>query len=163
MRHISGRTCIKFVPRTTQSDYVNIVEGNGCTSYVGRIRGRQELSLGANCQYFGIVVHELIHAIGFHHMHNKYDRENYVKVLMENVTPGLEHAFHKLSRGDPRQFKIFDFNSIMIYDEKAFARRPGLKTILPRKSDIRLVPAYAKSSMTSLDARGINQLYNCPL
>lgn len=37
-----SKTCIRFVPRTNQQDYVSIVNGNtGCWSSVGRVGGRQ--------------------------------------------------------------------------------------------------------------------------
>ena len=37
-----SRTCIRFVPRTNQQDYISIVNGRtGCWSSVGRIGGRQ--------------------------------------------------------------------------------------------------------------------------
>lgn len=36
------RTCIRFKPRTTEADYISIVNGNsGCWSSVGRIGGKQ--------------------------------------------------------------------------------------------------------------------------
>lgn len=39
------KTCIKFVPRTQQTDYVNIFPDQGCYALVGRQGGRQPLSL----------------------------------------------------------------------------------------------------------------------
>lgn len=37
-----AKTCIKFVPRTTETDYISIVNGRtGCWSSVGRIGGAQ--------------------------------------------------------------------------------------------------------------------------
>ena len=64
IQEYSKRTCIKFVPRKKQRDYVYIMKGQGCHSKVGRQKGRQILSLGRGCVYKGIVEHELMHAIG---------------------------------------------------------------------------------------------------
>ncbi|KAF4528650.1 hypothetical protein B566_EDAN017227 [Ephemera danica] len=46
---IQAQTCVKFVPRTTQTDYVKVQNQNsGCWSYVGRKGGMQELNLQTN-------------------------------------------------------------------------------------------------------------------
>ena len=54
----------RFVPRTSQRDYIHIVKGSGCSSSVGRVGGGQQVSLGRGCVYKGIVQHELMHALG---------------------------------------------------------------------------------------------------
>ena len=74
------QTCIRFRPRTTQSAYIHIIKGNGCSSSVGRTGSKQTVrwvadrnigiysytlfSLGNGCVYTGIVMHELMHASG---------------------------------------------------------------------------------------------------
>lgn len=37
MSEIELHTCIRFVERTNQADFVEIFAGNGCWSHVGRI------------------------------------------------------------------------------------------------------------------------------
>lgn len=72
-----------MVPRTTQSDYIEIVNNRGCASHVGRSGGRQIVSLGitrrGSCLNRGTIVHEILHALGFWHVssdescqHNSY-------------------------------------------------------------------------------------------
>ncbi len=59
------QTCVRFVPRTNgQRNYVHLVKGSGCSSAVGMVGGRQEVSLGEGCVYTGIILHELMHALG---------------------------------------------------------------------------------------------------
>ncbi|XP_034744056.1 high choriolytic enzyme 1-like [Etheostoma cragini] len=41
-------TCIRFIWRTTQKDYLNFFSGTGCWSYVGRQGGVQPVSLLRN-------------------------------------------------------------------------------------------------------------------
>ncbi len=62
-----AETCIRFVPNTGANnypDYVHLVKGYGCSSSIGRVGGRQEVSLGQGCIYTGIILHELMHALG---------------------------------------------------------------------------------------------------
>lgn len=52
------RTCIRFKPRTTETDYISLTNGNtGCWSSVGRIGGRQVSISRIHCfaQFFVLV------------------------------------------------------------------------------------------------------------
>jgi len=91
MAEIKGRTCIDFKQRESESDYVKILAGDGCSSYVGRLGGSQELSLANACEPVGVIIHELIHAIGFHHEHTREDRDSYIQIKWENVLPGMNN------------------------------------------------------------------------
>lgn len=63
-----------------------------CCSYVGRRGGGpQAISIGKNCDKFGIVVHELGHVIGFWHEHTRPDRDEHVSIIRENIQPGKHH------------------------------------------------------------------------
>lgn len=72
MNYISNRSCIRFVKRTQLSpNYIYITKGNGCSSEVGMRRtGRQNMNLNeiGLCPK-GKIIHELLHALGFLHMH----------------------------------------------------------------------------------------------
>ncbi|RXG69866.1 Zinc metalloproteinase nas-15 [Armadillidium vulgare] len=57
-----------------------------CCSFVGkRGNGPQALSIGKNCDKFGIVVHELGHVVGFWHEHTRTDRDNHVVIIRDNI------------------------------------------------------------------------------
>lgn len=97
---IQRNSCIRFTTRTNENDYIEIVSKSGCSSSVGKIGGRQEVSLASSsgathCMIKGIIIHELLHALGFYHAHSSMDRDNYVKVNYENVIWGLSYAFSK--------------------------------------------------------------------
>lgn len=94
-------TCVRLIPKTTQADYVEYFSGDGCWSYMGKIGGRQELSLAINgCNGKGTVLHETLHAIGFMHTQNAFDRDNYIRVAWENMDAQYYSAFDKVSAND---------------------------------------------------------------
>jgi len=67
----------------------SVTYGHRCCSFVGkRGSGPQAISIGKNCDKFGIVVHELGHVIGFWHEHTRPDRGDYVHILYEHIMPG---------------------------------------------------------------------------
>ena len=53
--------------------------------------GSQDLSLGSQCNFMGIIIHELMHALGFLHEQSRQDRDRYVKVNTANIKPGNLH------------------------------------------------------------------------
>lgn len=62
-----------------------------CCSFVGkRGNGGQAISIGKNCDKFGIIVHELGHVVGFWHEHTRPDRDKHVNIIRENIMSGKE-------------------------------------------------------------------------
>ena len=65
-----------------------------CYSYVGEIGGRsQDVSIGQGCEYKGIVIHELMHALGFYHEQSRFDRDQYVRIDFSNIQAGMYVCF----------------------------------------------------------------------
>ena len=46
------------------------------------------MNLAHDCNGFDVVVHELMHALGFFHEHNRPDRDEHVYVNYTNIMPG---------------------------------------------------------------------------
>ena len=63
-----------------------------CSSYIGRLGGRQPVYIGA-CGLVGPIIHEIGHALGFWHEQSRPDRNIYINVLWENILPGKEYNF----------------------------------------------------------------------
>lgn len=70
MAYISKVSCVTFEEANDKDkNYVLITKGAGCSSAVGNLRlGRQKLKLSDLCER-GNVIHELLHTLGFLHMH----------------------------------------------------------------------------------------------
>ncbi|XP_053345018.1 hatching enzyme 1.2-like [Clarias gariepinus] len=122
-------TCVRFIPREDEKDYIHIKSDEGCYSYVGRIGGEQVLSLDRNgCVFFKVIQHELLHALGFHHEQSRSDRDKHVKILYENIEPGMENNFKKRKTNNLKT--PYDYNSVMHYTRNAFSKN-GKPTIKP--------------------------------
>ncbi|XP_068168358.1 low choriolytic enzyme-like [Antennarius striatus] len=149
-------TCIHFQPQTTELSYLYFFSGSGCWSYLGNINQPQPISLNkGGCVTVGIVQHEILHALGFHHEQNRLDRDTYVHILTNNTLPENERLFKKVATnnlGTP-----YDYNSIMHYSKYKFSknRRP---TILAKREPF--VFGKAKT-MSVTDIIRVNRLYKC--
>lgn len=62
---------------------------------MGRSGAGQQVSLGPGCIFKGVIIHELMHALGFWHEQSRPDRDSYVTVLWENIIRGMEYNFNK--------------------------------------------------------------------
>jgi hypothetical protein len=116
--HWNTNTGIKFTLRTTQTNYVRVIEGGGCYSNIGRTGGAQDLSIGSGCTT-GNTIHEIGHAVGLYHEHTRSDRDTYVNVFTQNVIAGRGNNFVKCSNCTANG--TLDFGSIMMYSSFAFS------------------------------------------
>ena len=52
------------------------------------VGGKQDISIGRGCESKGIVQHEIFHALGRIHEQSRTDRDNYVRIITENIQSG---------------------------------------------------------------------------
>ncbi|XP_070389773.1 astacin-like metalloprotease toxin 1 isoform X2 [Dermacentor albipictus] len=161
MDSIENVTCVRFVERTNEKDYIRIFSGRGCYAAVGHLRGVQLVSLGQGCLYLSIVEHELLHAVGFFHEQMRPDRDEYITIITKNIDPEYISQFQKLHPGPNDNFVPFDTDSVMLYGGDAFARERGLTTMTAKDGTV-LIPVYNKTGLSDTDILSVNILYNCP-
>ncbi|XP_060695148.1 hatching enzyme 1.2-like [Hemiscyllium ocellatum] len=152
-------TCIRFLHRTNQNEYLEFSNGDGCWSYIGPMnRKSQEISLSTSgCIQAGIIQHEVMHALGFQHEHTRTDRDKYIDIIISNIEPGSYGNF-KTKQSNNMGFP-YDYGSIMHYGKYVFSKGYGLPTILPKPNRTVLIGQIR--GLSELDVIKINRLYNC--
>ncbi|KAH8414068.1 hypothetical protein KR222_004190 [Zaprionus bogoriensis] len=159
-----SKTCIRFKPRTTETDYISIVNGkSGCWSSIGRIGGRQEVNLQSpNClRTYGTPIHELMHAVGFLHEQNRHERDGYVQVLSENIKPNMMANFNKGSARTHSGYGVdYDYASVMHYSPTSFTRN-GQPTLKALRSSSDASQMGQRRGFSDGDVRKINAMYRC--
>ncbi|CAL1265948.1 unnamed protein product [Larinioides sclopetarius] len=123
MDEIEAYSRIRFEPRRREQCYLTITKRDGCWTNGTFDDCRPRISLGMGCTDFGTILHELLHAIGFEHEHNRPDRNHYIIINWRNIENGQKDQFHKLRR-DEYEWMDFDidYESIMIYDSYGFSK-----------------------------------------
>ncbi|XP_062433243.1 embryonic protein UVS.2-like [Rhea pennata] len=158
LQEVSTLTCVQFVNRTTEADYVHIERGQSCWSYFGKIGGRQALGLMKNgCMDKGAIQHEMNHALGLIHEQARSDRDSFVKIMWEHILSGEQGNFGKVNSknlGLP-----YDYSSVMHYGAFDFSSTPGEPTIVPIPDPS--VPIGQREGLSNLDVAKINKLYKC--
>jgi hypothetical protein len=77
----------------------------------------------------GATIHEIGHAMGLFHEQTRHDRDQFVKINWENVTPETRFNFEKHSKTVGTDTGPYDFDSIMHYGPTAFSIDNEKKTI----------------------------------
>ena len=149
-------TPLKLRPRTSADrDYVVFVDsgdGSGCSSYIGRIGGPQQIEL-ADCGR-GSVVHEILHAAGFWHEQSRNDRDNFINIIWDEIDSDARDNFEKAGTSGV-DVGAYDFESMMHYSQYAFSRR-GRPTIVPKVSGTKF---GQREGLSAGDRRALNMLY----
>jgi hypothetical protein len=154
---VQSGTQVRLIPRNGHADYVRFVRiasGPACYSWLGRQGGMQEIQLTDNCNA-GSVAHEIGHAVGLIHEHQRSDRDSHIRIFLDRVDPEFHYAFD--IRGAATPLTAYDTTSIMHYPSHAFATGT-LPTIT--RLDGTLIPGAEVLSAT--DRAGLNAMYANP-
>lgn len=171
---LSADLCVDFIHVETPSEedfqfgVVKFIDSTGCWSNIGRSwsahQTGQSISLkrSVGCVDQGVIIHEMIHALGFHHEQTRPDRDPYVIIHEENVIrepTDYLHNFQKISESQHNQMteSPFDFWSIMQYNSYSFTSN-GEPTITDVDGNVMATQQYRPSSM---DIYQLCKMYTC--
>ncbi|VDO95385.1 unnamed protein product [Heligmosomoides polygyrus] len=139
-------TCIEIFEETSGIEWLCLQGSSiGCWSFVGRIGGVQNLSLGNGCESVSIAAHELGDALGFFHTHSRYDREQFITVNVQNI---------KFSHGTT----ITDYNYEATYDPGSVIQWYG-PTMVPQ--DVTYTETLGSPFISFYDFIMLNRHYGC--
>ncbi|XP_067014870.2 zinc metalloproteinase nas-7 [Anabrus simplex] len=161
-KHYHEYTCIKFLPYTgKEQDYIYVTKENtGCWSSVGRTGGPQQLNLQSpGCtSTVGTPIHEFMHALGFLHEQNRWERDQYVSILWQNIQSGRDDNFKAADKSTTEDFGVpYDYYSVMHYSSHAFSIN-GRPTILAKDANAEL---GQRKGLSKGDIKKINSMYKC--
>ncbi|XP_073414798.1 astacin-like metalloendopeptidase [Dendrobates tinctorius] len=142
---IEGVTCIRFKPKTSETDYITFVASTGCWSSVGHIGGVQYISLEKpGCVWSGIITHEVLHTLGLNHEHVRRDRDKHVEVQWNNIQSDAKSNFEMVDTYN-KDLTAYDYDSILHYPN-GHIRLNRLIISCMRCPDSSLVTKVGKSS-----------------
>ncbi|XP_046646395.1 zinc metalloproteinase nas-4-like [Daphnia pulicaria] len=150
-------TCIRFVPRTNEVDYVQIrrldITGWSCNSMgLGYYQnyGAHQVNLAPACyaSQTGTTMHELMHRVGFHHEHTRPDRDNYVNVIWANIDSSWQSQYAIATGSD--LILSYDYGSVMHY---------GLGTEMTTKQNLKRALVGQRYGFSKLDVMKLNRMY----
>ena len=164
------KTCLRFHRTTTGSRILfqdcglSCGKGcwlsEGCNSLVGYQNEVQRLCLSRNgCIRGRTILHEIGHAIGLYHEQNRSDRDRYVRILVENISP------HRMTNFDEEPEKLnhrgvpYDYLSIMHYSSNAFSKNGNMtiETLDPSFQNL----IGTGRHLSPLDVELVNKMYEC--
>lgn len=130
--------------------------------------GQQFINLNSEkhcANTIGVVVHEALHALGFHHMHTHTKRDRYIKLYWNNILSYRVKLHHNYYLNDASKVSSFntpyDFYSIMHYGQYL---PNGLTAIKPKSKYKRYNKFMGQRRQLSRgDIQRINSMYDCEL
>ncbi len=169
IEHIEANTAIRFVKRTTSNarrypNYVEIVSNGDqrvSQSAIGMRGGRQTI-LYSDLHSWQILVHEFLHALGVYHEQSRSDRDEFVEIRWSNIPDGPPPEGEKNWTGNFQKkpgsvdYFDYDYDSIMHYGPKQFARDRSKPTIVPLKPGVTI---GQREGMSYGDRQTIAKMY----
>lgn len=153
----SSKTNVRFKQRTNESTYVTISSSgsnsNSGVATLGSNGSRGFIRLGTRATAV-VIIHEIGHTLGYIHEQNRSDRDNYVRILFDNIQNNAVDQFFKSSSASLIT-RDLDLNSTMMYGSYTFSKN-NLPTITDLNGNV--LP-QRQARISSGDIAGTNAVY----
>ncbi|XP_077173535.1 meprin A subunit alpha [Paroedura picta] len=157
----SLKSCVQFKPYEGESSFIRFVKNEGCWSTMGDTKTGQNLSVGIGCDNKGIVLHEILHSLGFYHEQARTDRDDYIKIWWDHIVPDQVLNFQKYDTDILTDLNTpYDYESIMHYGPFSFSKNTSLPTITANIPEFNAIIGQ-RLDFSSTDLKQLNQMYNC--
>uniref|UniRef100_A0A1I7YYG4 Metalloendopeptidase n=1 Tax=Steinernema glaseri TaxID=37863 RepID=A0A1I7YYG4_9BILA len=156
-------TCVRFKENGEGRPKLRFYKGAGCFSNVGKITTgkEQDLSIGKRCEHFGIIAHEIAHALGFYHEQSRYDRDQFLDLNLRNVERPMVANFRKESPATNDNYGLpYDYGSDMHYSDEGFAINKHIPVIMA-KDHLHQHTMGQRIGPSFLDVLAMNTRYEC--
>lgn len=155
------RGCFELRPWQEVPDnqqFLYFVPSTGCSSQLGRSTCTyQTIQIAPGCST-GAIMHEVMHALGTLHEHQRTDRNEYVDIIDENIgLTGAAKTVNFAVLANTINVGPYDYSSIMHYSGTAFTNRAGqltIRTLDPTKQSV----IGQRTTLSSGDVATINFL-----
>ena len=163
--------CITFQEASSGNRVLVQRPAEGCSADVGHLgKDTQSLKLGgsvgrAGCYRTGTIEHEFLHALGVWHQQSRSDRDQYVKVIVENIEDGKKGNFNRYTPSLINHFNLpYDFESVMHYGGHFFGKKNAngrqkqtIQTLDPSKQSL----IGQREGVSELDIKLVKEMYGC--
>ncbi|GAU99171.1 hypothetical protein RvY_10207 [Ramazzottius varieornatus] len=148
MEEIEAASCIHFMPRTTEDDFVELSAGFDCAGPTGRQGKAQVMQLMVPfCLERKKMLRQLLHLLGLPNEHQRPDRDSSITVNWDNISPLDAPLFAKLNKTDlPLEEMPYDYNSLTHPDGFFRAKTASIPTMTPLKEGVTVGKATGLSS-----------------
>lgn len=164
LQQVMASTNVCFIPRVNEENYLVFLNSiyNTNTSYSSHI-GKNPLQ---EAQYIGlanlnpeIIIHEIGHALGLIHEHQRPDRDAYIRIREDLIRPDFRHNFEVINLTSDYLLETpYDYESIMHYGATTYSR-----TTEPTIISIPAGKQLGNTRFSDKDLAGLRRLYPTPL
>ena len=147
---------VEVTPRAGAYQIIKINE-NTWSSSIGENNSKCQMFFGSGGEIYSHVLHELGHALGLLHEHQRPDRDQYVRIFFDLLLP--QYIINYDKQDNPlitEEDYEYDYASIMHYPANSFSRDGSSETMESLDEDH---PIDRLGIITPIDAQKVIEIY----